>query len=76
MCSCERSIFARALNSDGCTRYLPRMAENEQQPTQKTRPKKGEPMEIPVPTREDFMRDLKKVAPPVPTPKPSEDERS
>jgi hypothetical protein len=34
--------------------------------TQKTRPKKGEPLEIPIPTREDFLRDLRKVAPPAP----------
>lgn len=34
--------------------------------TQKTRPAKGEPVEIPVPTREAFLRDLEKVAPPVP----------
>jgi hypothetical protein len=34
-----------------------------QGPTQMTRPKKGEPVEIPIPTREAFMRDLQKVAP-------------
>lgn len=34
--------------------------------TQKTMPKKGNPVEIPVPTRGDFKRDLLKVAPPNP----------
>jgi hypothetical protein len=34
-----------------------------QGPTQFTQPKKGEPVEIPVPTREAFLRDLEKVAP-------------
>jgi len=34
--------------------------------TQKTQPKgKGEPVEIPIPTREAVIRDLMKVAPPV-----------
>ena len=31
---------------------------------QKTRPKKGKPFDIPIPTREEVMRDLAKVAPP------------
>jgi hypothetical protein len=35
-----------------------------QGPTQMTQPKEGEPVEIPVPTREDFLRNLEKVAPP------------
>ena len=34
-----------------------------QGPTQLTRPKKGEPVEIPIPSREAFLRDLAKVAP-------------
>jgi hypothetical protein len=34
------------------------------QPKQKTRPKKGKPIEIPVPKREDVLRDLVKVARP------------
>lgn len=34
-----------------------------QGPTQMTHPKSGEPLEIPVPTREAFLRDLEKVAP-------------
>jgi hypothetical protein len=40
------------------------MAKDERQPTQQTQPKKGKPVEIPVPKREDFLRDLKKVASP------------
>jgi hypothetical protein len=37
-----------------------------QGPTQMTQPKTGEPgMEIPIPTREDFLRNLQKVAPSV-----------
>jgi len=40
------------------------MANHRSQPTQKTQPKKGEPVEIPVPKREDFDRLLKKVAKP------------
>jgi hypothetical protein len=31
---------------------------------QKTQPKKGDPLEIPVPTREAFFRDLAKLASP------------
>jgi len=34
-------------------------------PTQMTRPKNGEPVEIPIPTREAFMRNLAKVTSPV-----------
>jgi hypothetical protein len=34
-----------------------------QGPTQMTEPKTGEPLEIPIPTREDFLRNLDKVAP-------------
>lgn len=34
-------------------------------PKQQTQPKKGKPVEIPVPTRAAFLRNLKKVAPPV-----------
>ncbi len=40
------------------------MNDDEQTPKQKT-PKGAE---IPVPKREDFLRDLKKVAPPAPKP--------
>jgi hypothetical protein len=35
-----------------------------QGPTQFTEPKQGDPVEIPIPTREAFLRDLEKVAPP------------
>ncbi len=38
-------------------------AEALQGPTQKTQPKKGKPVEIPVPTRDAFLRDIEKVAP-------------
>lgn len=37
----------------------------EQEPKQKTQPKKGEPVEIPVPTREEWLRNLEKIAPAV-----------
>jgi hypothetical protein len=32
-------------------------------PTQLTQPKHGDPVEIPIPTRDAFLRDLEKVAP-------------
>jgi hypothetical protein len=38
-------------------------AEAMQGPTQFTEPLKGEPVEIPIPTREAFLRNLEKVAP-------------
>jgi hypothetical protein len=43
-----------------------RKPANAQEPTktQLTRPKRGKPAEIPVPKREDVLRDLKKVAKP------------
>jgi len=37
---------------------------DEQEPTQPTQPAEGEPVEIPVPTREQVLRDLEKVARP------------
>ena len=47
-------------------------AEAIQGPTQFTQPKRGEPVEIPIPTREAFLRDLGKVARPVaPPPRPN-----
>jgi hypothetical protein len=42
-----------------------------QGPTQMTQPKTGEPLEIPIPSREDFMRNMERVAP-----KPSPDPQS
>jgi len=36
----------------------------DDEPTQPTNPKKGPPVEIPIPTREDVLRDLGKVAKP------------
>jgi len=35
---------------------------NGDEPTQETTPAKGEPTEIPIPTREEVFRDLGKVA--------------
>jgi len=46
------------------------MADKSQEPTQTT----PTGVEIPVPTREQFMRDLRKVAPPVQPPE-GQDER-
>lgn len=42
------------------------MGEDKQGPgsTQPTQPTKGEPVEIPVPERDDVMRDLRKMAKP------------
>jgi hypothetical protein len=40
------------------------MADEKREPTQKTQPKKGRPVEIPVPKRGDVMRALRKVARP------------
>ena len=37
-------------------------------PTQPTQPKRGKPVEIPIPTREAVIRDLMKVAPRVEPP--------
>lgn len=39
-------------------------AQALQGPTQLTEPKNGEPLEIPIPTREAFLRNLERVAPP------------
>lgn len=41
-----------------------RHAATPQGPTQSTEPKKGEPVRVPIPTREEFLRNLEKVAPP------------
>jgi hypothetical protein len=35
------------------------MAQDKREPTQRTQPKKGKPVEIPVPKRSDFDRLLK-----------------
>jgi hypothetical protein len=45
------------------------------EPTQPTQPKKpgAKPAEIPIPTRDAFLRDLAKVAPPVAPPKPDKE---
>jgi hypothetical protein len=34
------------------------MANKRPEPTQKTQPKKGDPVEIPVPSRQSFIRNL------------------
>jgi hypothetical protein len=44
--------------------------------TQPTQPKKGEPVEIPIPTREAVLRDLMKVAPPPPAKAPADDDEN
>jgi hypothetical protein len=49
-------------------------ADAIQGPTQFTQPKKGDPVEIPIPTREAFMRDLETVAPRVALPDDAIDE--
>jgi len=50
------------------------MSHDEQEPTQQTKPKKGEPIEIPVPKKGDVMDFLEKTAKPPdpgrPKPKP------
>lgn len=38
------------------------MAQDKREPTQRTQPKKGKPVEIPVPSREQVLRDLSKIA--------------
>jgi hypothetical protein len=40
------------------------MARDRREPTQKTKPKKGRPVEIPVPKRSDFDRLLKRAEKP------------
>jgi hypothetical protein len=35
---------------------------DKREPTQETQPKKGKPAQIPVPTRKDFLGNLRKVA--------------
>jgi len=44
---------------------LPFVGQDKRQPTQKSRPKKGKPIEIPVPKRRDFEKLLKRAAKPV-----------
>ena len=52
------------------------MAMADQEPrTQRTQPKKGEPVEIPVPTRGEFDAALAKVAPPAGHKRPDEKDR-
>jgi hypothetical protein len=42
----------------------------DDEPTQRTQPKKGDPVEIPVPKRDDIMRIFDKAAQPLPEEKP------
>jgi hypothetical protein len=49
------------------------MSDKDQNPTQLTRPKKGEPVEIPVPKVSTFRAAIRKVAKPV---EPEQDERA
>lgn len=46
---------------------------NGDHPTQETEPKKGEPVEIPIPTKGEVFRDLGKVARPRKTESPADD---
>ena len=41
-----------------------KVAPKKQEPKQKTRPKRGKPAEIPIPTRDRVLRDLAEVAKP------------
>lgn len=47
--------------------------KNDDGPTQTTQPAEGEPMEIPVPTREEVFRDLGKIAKPRKSPPSADD---
>jgi hypothetical protein len=40
------------------------MAKKDDRPKQKTKPVKGKPVEIPIPTKRDVLRDLRAVAKP------------
>jgi hypothetical protein len=66
MCFSARRTFARydGTIGDEIVSLLDMTEKKSDQPTQKTQPKKGKPVEIPVPTRGDFKRDLLKIAPP------------
>jgi hypothetical protein len=45
-------------------RYALGMAKKDDRPKQKTKPVKGKPVEIPIPTKRDVLRDLRAVAKP------------
>ncbi len=50
--------------------------DSSSSPTQPTQPAEGEPVEIPIPERDDVMRDLRKMAkPPAPGPPPKKPPR-
>jgi hypothetical protein len=46
----------------GSRASLPVMPDKKSEPTQKTQPKKGEPVEIPVPTSRDVLDLMKRVS--------------
>lgn len=48
--------------------------EKPTQPTQPTQPKKGDPVQIPVPSRDDWLRNMRKVAPPAESKRPADDQ--
>lgn len=52
------------------------MSDDDCKPqTQRSQPKEGEPVEIPVPTRREFLDNMAKVAPPAePAPVPPSDD--
>lgn len=50
-------------------------AMDKPQPKQKTQPKMGKPVEIPVPKRSDFDASMEKVAPPAGRKRPAEKEQ-
>ena len=53
-------------------REMPKSNGNE--PTQETRPERGPPAEIPIPTREQILRDLEKLAAPRRKPPPEDED--
>lgn len=60
MCWLARSTFSKASESGLVPCEL--MANEPTEDTQKTTPKKGEPVEIPVPVKSQIMRDFEKIA--------------
>ena len=64
MCSSARLCLIQAWLNGSFTRYALPVADDkrDEQPKQKTRPKKGKPIEIPVPRRGDFDKLLNKAA--------------
>ncbi len=48
--------------------------QQEPKPTQQTKPKKGEPIEIPIPTRDDWDKVLKRATKQLPQDQPAKDQ--